>query len=364
MTKILSFFVAIGLATTVFAQIQPDLVVKKGVDIEINGLEDDAIWALIEPVSILKPFNANPGNPLGAEIPTLGEPGETYFKMFYTDEFIYVLINVNDDVLVPYWNSVDFPNKPGDSWKYDKAEFYMDVNRILKDGQGPAWNAGVQDAGHHQFAPYIAPIVTRADGVSTYDDTDPVWGTVYENVRDNNWNAFSGNNTYAFSQIGTTGYVLEARFAISGLTNTDGDTFTAETLQNLPEGVGIDVTIADNDGSGRQRAVWMNDGPAESYNNMDNSGVAIFSEELIINPTTNIVENRMSSLRVYPNPAQNLVTVDANVDKIEVVNITGRLVMVVENSRTVNVNELPAGLYIFKTYENGSLNGVTKVTKR
>ncbi|MCA1745594.1 MAG: hypothetical protein LC643_07835, partial [Bacteroidales bacterium] len=276
MKKVLFLSVFAFMASSLFAQVEEDLIIKKGVDITVNGIEDDAVWAAIDAVPIVKPFNSDPTNPIGAEIPTLGEAGTTYFKVFYTDTYIYLLVNVNDDVHKPYWNSVDFPNKPGDSWKYDKAEFYMDVNHILKDGFGPAWNGGEQDAGHHQFAPYIAPIVTRADGVSTYDETDPVWGTIYENTKDANFNGFSENNNYAFSQIGTTGYVLEARFAISGLTNTAGDTFTAETLQNLPEGVGIDITIADNDGSGRQRAVWMNDGPAESYNNMDNCGVAIF----------------------------------------------------------------------------------------
>jgi len=101
---------------------------------------------------VLKPFNTDPTNPIGAEIPSLGDAGSTYFKVFYTDAYIYVLINVNDDVHKPYWNSTDFPNKPGDSWKYDKAEFYMDVNHILKDGFGPAWNGGEQDAGHGKSA--------------------------------------------------------------------------------------------------------------------------------------------------------------------------------------------------------------------
>lgn len=263
MKKFLSLSAFSLFAFSLFAQVDADLVIKKGDDIEINGIEDDDIWSLIEPVPITKAFNSDPSNPLGEEMPSLGEEGETYFKIFYSDTYIYLLVNVNDDVHTPWWNSADFPNKPGDSWKYDKAEFYLDVNHELKDGNGPAWTADAQDAGHHQFAPYIAPIVTRADGVSTYDETDEVWGTIYTDVSDANWNAFSGNNTYAFSKIEPAGYVLEARLEIASLTNTAGDTFTAETLQNLPEGAGLDVLIADNDGEGRNRAVWMNAGPEE-----------------------------------------------------------------------------------------------------
>ncbi len=362
MKKILFLSVFAFMATSLFAQVDADLVIKKGVDIAINGIEDDAIWAVIDPVPIVKPFNSDPNNPLGAENPTLGPAGSTYFKVFYTDTYIYLLVNVNDDVLVPYWNSVDFPNKPGDSWKYDKAEFYLDVNHVLKDGNGPAWNGGAQDAGHHQFAPYIAPIVTRADGVSTYDETDPVWGTIYENTRDANFNGFSENNTYAFSQIGTTGYVLEARFAISGLTNTAGDTFTAETLQNLPEGVGIDVTIADNDGAGRQRAVWMNDGPAESYNNMDNCGVAVFStEELtvgLLNPKAPV-----ATVSVYPNPVQSVLNVNGLFDRALIFNAGGQEVKSIGYGNAIDVSHLQSGLYIVHVYEKDVLVGVAKFTK-
>jgi hypothetical protein len=345
MKKILSFFVAAFIATSTFAQIDADLVIKKGVDIEINGLEDDAIWALIDPVAIDKPFNPNPANPLAGELPTLGEPGDTYFKMFYTDNYIYVLVNVVDDVHYPHWMAGG-----NQGWLYDKVELYFNVNDVLQDGGSPQWVAGHQDPGHYQYAPSIA----------NEGDYDLVLQPV-----DGNMGNLSGKAYWIVTRQGE-GYIMEFKIPIHLFSNdTDGDSFTADKLVALPQGMGFDVTVVDNDndGNGRNRMVWMNDGPTESYNNMDNVGVVVFSEELLVTPT-NISENRMSSLRVYPNPAQNLVTIDANVDKIEVVNITGRLVMVIENSRTVNVSELPAGLYIFKSYENGSLNGVTKVTKR
>ena len=359
MKKVLFSFIFAYMASALVAQITPDLVIKKGVDISINGIEDDAIWDAIAPVGISKPFNPDPTNPLGAEIPTVGN---SYFKVFYTDTYIYLLVNVDDDTFVPYWNSVDFPNKPGDSWKYDKAEFYMDVNRVLKDGQGPAWNGGEQDAGHHQFAPYIAPIVTRVDGVSTYDETDPVWGTVYEDTKDSNFNGFSENNTYAFSQIGEEGYVMEARFAIAGLSNTDGDVFTAETLQNLPEGVGIGLTIADNDGSGRQRAVWMNDGPYESYNNMDGCGVAIFSDE---DHTVGLFDNKVSAptMDVFPNPVQDVLTINGKFNKVAVYSIAGQEVQVALNGNSINVAHLLNGVYFVRVFEGDALVGLAKFSK-
>jgi hypothetical protein len=65
-----------------------------------------------------------------------------------------------------------------------------------------------------------------------------------------------------------------------------------------------------------------------------------------------------SKLNIFPNPATNNVTIlfaDLNNAKLEVLDITGKVLMKQSlnlNSNTVNIEKLPAGMYLFKVTSN------------
>lgn len=161
MKKFLFVLLAVWVATTnLTAQVASDVVIYKGTDIDPNGKADDNIWKDITPVDITNVFNY--------EEPTV----TSFFKMFYTDEYIYVLVDVTDDVHYPAWLANDVKNQ----WKYDKVEIYFDINDNLKDGQGPAYIDGVMAPGHYQIAPalteegYGEPFVTEGVLYGTMSD--------------------------------------------------------------------------------------------------------------------------------------------------------------------------------------------------
>lgn len=331
MKKTIFTFLAVLVTCGLFSQIQSDLVIKKGVDIEPNGLEDDAIWAKIAPVPVANVFNF--------EEPTV----ESYFKMFYTDEYIYVLVNVNDDMHYPAWIAEDTKNE----WLYDKVELYFDVNNVLKDGKGPAYTSGYMAPGHYQMAPAL-----KEDGYGApYEPTNVIYGSL------------SGLATVAYTlKANNTSYIMEYRFPMYGFVNDLEQELDVNKFKALPQGLGFDVMIVDNDNDGksRKRAVWKNTGPAEPYSNMDKCGVVTFSNENI----SSVRSPKVSNVKVFPNPVMDKLIIEGDFDKVIITNTAGQQVRVVETVRTLDVSDMANGIYILKTYKNGLLNGACKVTKQ
>lgn len=330
------FFTIIVVFVTAFvakAQIQGDLEIKKGIDIvNINGLEDDAVWAQIDPVQITNVFNY--------ESPSV----TAYFKMFYTNEYIYVLVDVTDDVHYPAWIAEDTRNE----WLYDKVEVYFDVNDVLKDGNGPAYIDGYMAPGHYQMAPYLTE-----DGYGVpYEPTNVIYGSL------------TGLVTVAYTlKADDAGYVMEYRFPMYGFVNDLDEEMSVEAFKALPQGMGFDVIITDNDndGNGRKRAVWKNIGPTEPYNNMDNCGVVVFGNENISSLFNHSVANQ---LKTYPSPVKDQLNIEGNYNKVIFFNSLGQTAKVVEGSlNVINVEDLSNGIYVLKAYEGGLLKGTSKIIK-
>ena len=114
-------------AASASAQVEADLTIKHGtVAPTIDGDPSDAVWALIDPVPVEKQFTTDPEASVTA-----------FFKMFYTDKYLYLLVDVTDDVHYPLWKN---PDDAKQNYLYDKVEVYFDVNDNLKDGGSPAHN--------------------------------------------------------------------------------------------------------------------------------------------------------------------------------------------------------------------------------
>lgn len=339
--KLCSLFSVVLLsgATLVHAQ---DLVIKKvdlnGAEMYTEGVADEPIWNQIEPVAIEKHFLTSATT---EEQPTI----TAFFKMFYTDQFLYVYVDVTDDVHYPVWETGDKKNEH----IYDKVELYFDVNDNLKDGKGPAYVNGHMDKGHFQLAPSFSE-----DGYgSPYFPSGVLLGALSDQV-------FVG---YSLKDDGKS-YGIEFEFPLEKFTNDRDEFLSMTAFQNLPQGMGFDIVVVDNDndGNGRKRMVWKNQGPVEAYNNMDNCGVIRFGDESGSLGVTNEKINN-AVVKAYPNPVIDLLTVEGDFDKISIYNIVGQEVKSSE-AAAVNMEDLSAGIYIVKTYKNGKCNGFTKVTKK
>ncbi len=191
----------------------------------VDGVIDD-VWATANTYSIDIPFLT--------ETPTLGDPGTTTWKALWTDDGVYILLTVNDDVWYPSYAT------GGNSWEYDKPEIYFDVNAEKVDAGGASGGNG-----HYQVAP--AAELDKIDGTPT-TGTDGV--------------------VYAF-KVADPAWVAEYFIPFSKLLDKAGNDL------DIFSPIGFDVTIIDRDAPdpGRMRANWSNLGAInESWNNMDGCG--------------------------------------------------------------------------------------------
>lgn len=240
---------------------QQVLTIGKGTNLsQVDGKGDDAQWQNVPQIPITRNF--------GEENPSV----TAWFKMFYTDDFLYVYVDVTDEVHVPVWVGKADNEKVKDVHHfYDKVEIYLDVNEVLKDGNGPAWignegGGGSIAPGHYQFAPWF-----EEDG---YDSPFLMSGDLYGSMSNQAMACYSLKDGY-------TGYGVEFELPLDKFKN-DKDAFLGlDAFKNLPEGLGFDVTVVDNDGdgNGRQRVVWCSN-EQEAYYNMDGCGVVHFSDGL------------------------------------------------------------------------------------
>ena len=191
-----------------------------------------------------------------------------YWKAVWNDTALFVLVSVNDDYHCDQWCSGDA------EYMSDKTEVYMDVNSILKDGQG---SSGYPN-GHFQFAPSFQQSI---DQYFSYGI---------------NWQGYLFS--YAYKITGTN-YVFEYAIPWSSLKDKDNNLFTAANGSKF----GFDINVIDRDSANesRKRAVWMNDGSVnQDYDNMDNAGVVVLANSKptlsVISPSGTVLKNLTCSL--------------------------------------------------------------------
>jgi hypothetical protein len=243
MKKITFLFVLLLLAGSLFSQKSVRLYYTIA-DPYIDGFIED-IWENSTINKIDVPFQS--------EVPTIGN---STWQGLYDQNYFYCIVYVEDDNHWPGWES------EGNSWEYDKPEFYFDVNRELKDGVGTS----ASNTGHYQFAPGFTE--------GSYDmklTTTAVAGNL------------NPGGTYAYSLIGE-GYVYEIAIPWANMPDKNGyDSAFYNGQYRGNGGIGFDVTIIDQDEgitTSRQRMNWNNAGAIdECWNNMDDAGKIIMSNE-------------------------------------------------------------------------------------
>jgi hypothetical protein len=327
MRKVYILFISLLFsAGAAFAQDKVNVdVAKAGTAPVIDGIEEE-LWDAVDGIVM-----DNPKGP--AEAPTL----TAYWKALWDNEHIYVFINVEDDDYYPGWEA------GGNGWEYDKPEIYFDVNEVLVDGGG----AGTADNGHYQWSP------DPTDG-----GQDVPTETAGTGVAPGGW--------YCYSLTGEN-WAYEFAVDMSTLKNADGVPMDCETILALPEKVGFDVTLIDQDEgvtTGRQRYVWQcGDGAEdEAWNTMDPSGTIT-----LVGSCTEVGINtvKAANISVQPNPVTDFLTINADFDKVVINNILGQEISTMNQIKTnrIDVGDLSKGIYIIKVYKGERYIGAAKITK-
>lgn len=81
----------------------------------------------------------------------------------------------------------------------------------------------------------------------------------------------------------------------------------------------------------------------------------------ILNPS----EEERSLIDVYPNPTNGMVNIETEMDSYHIVisNILGEQLIYVMNERTINIENLPKGIYLVSMYQDQKIIGVEKLVK-
>jgi hypothetical protein len=245
MKTILLLVLALAIVAGASAQ-KPEAVAIKssGMELKIDGVLDEAIWATAEKYQIDSVFN-------GEEIAGGAADCSGYFQVAWSNSGIYVAVTVTDD-------STNVTGPQGQNWAWDMVEIYLDMNAgNLADTLGPQGGKG-----HYQIA-----------GLAK--DGAVKWGT---------------NSKFAYKTDGSN-YVKETFVRWSDLKDKKGNIVSASDSLEL----GFDIYIVDNDrdsvASARQfrdRLVWSNKGEiGEAYGNMNDAGILKFnvdSASAVVNP--------------------------------------------------------------------------------
>ena len=79
---------------------------------------------------------------------------------------------------------------------------------------------------------------------------------------------------------------------------------------------------------------------------------------------TSVDENNVASFEVYPNPMNNTLYINGNVQDVTIFNAVGQQVLFVENANEINVEDLSEGLYFVRISDKNGNNVVKKIMKR
>ncbi len=297
-------FLALSLLATAAKPASPLIINKTATAPIINADDTDAAWtsSTWQPIDII--FNGETSG-FGDKGSAPADDLTARFKVTFDDNKIYVIVDVTDD---------NITQDPDAHWVGDKLEIYFGL---------PGYDeAAAANADHaRQFAIKAQPDPTEKGTEGSFN---------YPPASDD---LATNGVTYAYGETGG-GYILEVSID------------RAIALEAVPNNstLGFDVCIADNDEptvpGARFRKSWYNDGlNKELWQSMSGAG------KLTLNaPASGIKELSQS---VGYSIVNNLLTVNtaSNVN-INIYDITGKSVLVTNNSNTTSVVSLKNGIYI------------------
>jgi hypothetical protein len=310
----------------------------------LDGIANDNAWQDIPAIPIDRMYTNGNAGARPVNEPTFYS---CWFKAFYTDSVIYVLVHAADN---SFWPAFMVPDK-GNSYKYDKVELYFGVNGIGRDGYGASTGAA---NGCYQVT---------ADFDSTGD----------RNVKKRaNW-----PDTYVGQDIkwyGTDSVVETTEWSINMKDLTAKGSNTALDPNSMTQ-ILFDVNVSDADSSYdltiRRRQMWSNIGHGgnENWSSMDSAGVLTFTfgcmccfdKSTDCNPVSQISSQIPL---ITPTLASTFINVPAEVSRIEIINIMGCTVLETPNDNgIIDISMLSKGIYYVQLFNNNDYLGNQKILK-
>ncbi|MEE0910640.1 MAG: leucine-rich repeat protein [Bacteroidales bacterium] len=143
-------------------------------------------------------------------------------------------------------------------------------------------------------------------------------------------------NVFFSGRISENGYNVEVSVndETFGSVAVESDCSTATLTATASEGY---VFISWNDGN--------TDNPRTVALTSDTSFTAIFA---LIDESSLSEDAEFAELSVYPNPTRGKVSFNQAIEKIEVIDLSGKTLQTYENANEINIEALPAGVYYLR----------------
>ena len=74
---------------------------------------------------------------------------------------------------------------------------------------------------------------------------------------------------------------------------------------------------------------------------------------LNLSVNASLLDTENAELSFYPNPTKDEITFSVRLDAVEVIDLSGKVLMKAENTEKINISALPAGAYYLKLHSNG-----------
>lgn len=99
----------------------------------------------------------------------------------------------------------------------------------------------------------------------------------------------------------------------------------------------------------------------EIVSSIETQVIPVSINETIID---NVIDNKAASFEVYPNPMNNTLYIDGDVQDVTIFNAVGQQVLFVENAKAIDVNDLSEGLYFVRISDKRGNSMVKKIIKK
>ena len=156
--------------------------------------------------------------------------------------------------------------------------------------------------------------------------------------------------------------VSEAGVYTQTLTSVNGcDSIVTLTLNVNPT---FDTTINATINAGETYAEFgFNESEAGTYvQNLQSINGCDSTITLILDVNSSLMDVVDTELSFYPNPTKSEITFSQAIEKVEVIDLTGKAILTFTNAKTINIESLPAGAYYLRltNEEKTSLQKVIK----
>jgi hypothetical protein len=312
-TLLLLYLISISAITQ-----EPDLTIRKCIDESTTPLIEgtiDEVWNYVDETEL---------SDYSSPAPTILEAA---WKMMWSDTSLIILISIDDDSHCDQWctNLNDYES--------DRVEVLIDVNEELWDGLGanPEQSPGGPSSGHYQYYSQWQQGEDQYSGVVTQ---------------------WPSNNPYSIGYLITDNY-FDHEFSIpwTSLADCTGVAFTPADGKLI----GIQIVMVDVDNDDVNTIKYLNWKAINAWVNMDNAGVIKLSDAPVNTGIHNLAA--INTIKVYPNPAKNYITIDTepgNTMEVIIYNSIAQEVLCIEkyNGERIYLAGLKTGLYYVTVYDN------------